>query len=210
MYIPSHNHETDLTVLHHLIQENPLATMVTLTPAGLEANHIPVILSKDEGDFGILRCHVARKNLIWQNFDPSLEVLAIFHGPAGYISPSWYPSKKKHGKVVPTWNYATVHAYGNITIKEDKDWLLGHLNALSDQNEAQFNNPWAVSDAPADYINKMIPAIVGIEINITRISGKWKMSQNKNKADAAGVINGTKSTNTELSNLVKVRTTVPK
>lgn len=190
MYLPSHFNESQMDVLHELIEARPLATLVTLTAAGLSANHIPLHLCRDAGEFGKLRGHVARANPVWRDCVTETEALAIFHGPEGYISPSWYPTKKQHGKVVPTWNYAVVHAYGTLQIIHDPAWIRGQIDALTAQNEAIFAAPWAVEDAPQEYIDQLAEAIVGIEMTITRLQGKWKVSQNQPAENKAGVIAG--------------------
>ena len=140
--------------------------------------------------FGTLRGHVARSNPIWRDLDSDIEVLAIFHGPDAYISPSWYATKQEAGKVVPTWNYTVVHAYGPLRIIDDASWVRSQLEALTAHNEAAFAEPWKVSDAPHDFTEKLIEAIVGIEMVITRLSGKWKVSQNQPPQNQASVIQG--------------------
>lgn len=189
MYCPKHFEELRLEVLHQLMRAHPLATLVTLSPDGLDANHIPLVLIENEGDFGTLRGHVARANPIGKTPQAG-EVLAIFQGPQAYISPSWYPSKAETGKVVPTWNYAVVHAHGPLRVIEDAAWLRSQLEAMTHHMESQLRHPWQVGDAPADYIEKMMAAIVGIEIPITRLVGKWKVSQNQPEANRAGVVRG--------------------
>jgi transcriptional regulator len=184
--------EARIEVLHALIQAHPLATLVTTTAQGLEANHIPLLIDPEAGPdrkFGTLRGHVARANPLWRAFNAETEVLAVFQGPQGYITPSWYPSKAQHGKVVPTWNYAVVHAHGPLKIVDDVEWLRGLVTRLTQRQESPREKPWQVTDAPADYIDTMLKAIVGIEIPLTRLQGKWKMSQNRLPQDHAGVIN---------------------
>jgi transcriptional regulator len=190
MYTPSHFEETRLDVLHALVQSHPLATLVTLTAQGLVANHIPLYLRQDASPWGTLVGHVARSNPVWQDFDAATSVLAIFQGPQTYISPGWYATKQEHGKVVPTWNYAVVHASGPLQVRDDAAWVRAQLNDLVGQQEAHFARPWAVDDAPRDYTDKLIQAIVGIEIPITHLSGKWKVSQNQPAANQAGVVQG--------------------
>ena len=150
MYVPRHFEESRIEVLHELMRARPLATLVTMSAAGINANHVPLHLSPDSGRFGCLRRHVARANPVWQDLVAEVEALAIFHGPQGYISPSWYPSKKQHGQVVPTWNYAVVHAYGTLRVIEDPAWLRSQLEALTARHEAASAEPWAVADAPQD------------------------------------------------------------
>jgi transcriptional regulator len=182
--------EERIEVLHALIKAHPLATLVVTTAQGLEANHIPLLIDPDPTPFGTLRGHVARANPVWRTFDAGVEALAVFQGPHGYITPSWYPSKVQTGKVVPTWNYAVVHALGPLKIYEDAAWLCGLVTRLTASHESQRDKPWHVTDAPADYIDTMLKAIVGIEIPVRRMQGKWKMSQNRLPRDREGVIEG--------------------
>jgi len=188
MYVPSHFEETRLEVLHGLMRAQPLATVVTLSADGINANHIPLHLAPDQGQFGALRGHVARSNPIWSDRVQDVEALAIFHGPDTYISPSWYPTKREHGKVVPTWNYAVVHAYGALRVIDDPVRLRSQLEELVSRHEAQSAAPWSITDAPPDFIGRMIESIVGFEIVISRLKGKWKVSQNQPAANRASVI----------------------
>lgn len=190
MYIPKHFDEPSVDILHALMRERPLATLVTLASGGLDANHVPLHLSADPAPFGTLRGHVARANPVWRDLVAGVEALAIFHGPEAYVTPSWYPTKAETGRAVPTWNYAVVHAGGTLRVIDDPAWLRGHLDALTAHNEAAFPEPWRVADAPADYIDAMIGALVGIEIVITRLEGKWKTSQNQPQRNRQGVIEG--------------------
>jgi len=190
MYIPAHFEQPDIEAMHGLIRTRPLATLVTLDSDGINANHIPLHFSEGPEPFGILRGHVARSNPIWRAPEPDTDVLAIFHGPDAYISPSWYATKQEAGKVVPTWNYTVVHAYGSLRIINDASWIRTQLEALTAHNEAAFSEPWAVSDAPAEFTEKLIEAIVGIEIVITRLTGKWKVSQNQPEKNQRSVIQG--------------------
>jgi transcriptional regulator len=190
MYTPKHFEEPRTEAIHELIRARPLSTLVTLTSAGLNANHIPLHLAATPAPFGTLRGHVARANRFWSDYAKDVEVLAIFHGPDSYITPSWYATKKETGKVVPTWNYAVVHAYGALRIIDDASWVRDQLEALTAHNEAGFAKPWAVSDAPHEYTEKLINNIVGFEIVITRLTGKWKVSQNQPEQNQAGVIEG--------------------
>lgn len=187
MYIPAHFAETRVDVLHELIGCHPLGTLIASTDSGLEANHIPFLLSDAPGPYGVLRCHVARANSIWKSLSEGQEVLVVFQGAGAYISPSLYEAKAKDGKVVPTWNYIAVHAYGTPRIVTDPAWLHGLVSDLTDKHEAVRETAWRVSDAPSDYIEKMLGAIVGIEIPITRLLGKWKVSQNRGSADRTSV-----------------------
>jgi len=190
MYIPRQFEEPRVDVMHALIRAQPLATLVTLSSGGLNANHIPLHLAESPAPFGTLQGHVARANPILSDLNSEIESLAVFHGPNAYITPSWYATKKETGKVVPTWNYAVVHAYGFLRIVDDAAWLRAQLEALTAHNEAQFAEPWTVSDAPDEYIEKLMTAIVGIEMVITKLSGKWKVSQNQPAQNQAGVVAG--------------------
>ncbi len=185
--------EARVEVLQALIKAHPLATLVTLNAQGLEANHIPLLIDPDPVPFGTLRGHVARANPMWRTFRADSEVLAVFQGPQAYITPSWYVSKAQHGKVVPTWNYAVVHAHGPLRIVEDAEWLRALVTRLTASQESPRDKPWHVTDAPGDYINTMLQAIVGIEIPVRRLQGKWKMSQNRLPQDREGVINALNS-----------------
>jgi len=149
-----------------------------------------LLLAPDEGSCGVLRGHVARANPIWQRSLLQHDVLAIFQGSEHYISPSWYPSKKEHGKVVPTWNYAAVHATGKLSVIDDPVWLRALLASLTQQHEEAMPQPWSIDDAPADYIDKMLAAVVGIEIEIVQLQGKWKVSQNQPAQNRQGVVEG--------------------
>ncbi|HWY62683.1 MAG TPA: FMN-binding negative transcriptional regulator [Rhizomicrobium sp.] len=182
MYIPPHFREEREDVLHDAIRRIGLATLVTQNSGGVEANHLPLLLED-----GVLRGHFARANPVWKSLKPGAEVLAIFLGPHAYVSPSWYPSKAQTGKAVPTWNYITVHVRGRLTLRDDPIWLRRHVGALSAAHEAARTAPWSVADAPADYIDGLLGAIVGFEISITRLEGKWKLSQNRSAADIEGV-----------------------
>ena len=171
MYIPKHFEEPDVEVMHALIRGCPLATIVTLGSEGLSANHIPLIVWPEPAPNGTLLGHVARANSLSKDFDQSRESVAIFHGPDAYISPNWYATKQETGKVVPTWNYAVVHAYGMLRIHDDPAWVRAQIEALTTQSEAAMPSPWAVADAPSEYIEKLVHAIVGIEIVVTRLLG---------------------------------------
>lgn len=199
MYTPSLFVEDRLEVLHSFIREHSFAIVVTCGPDGPEATHVPVVLHPDIGPKGTLRCHFARPNKHWQAIASSPGVLVIFSGPHHYITPSWYPSKQEHGKVVPTWNYVTVHARGRAKIFEEQQQLIEHVRALTEHNERWFERQWSVEDAPKDYVEAMSKGIVGIEISIDSIEGKCKLSQNRPKADQAGVIAGLRELNTPES-----------
>ena len=191
MYLPKHFEETRPEALHELIRAHPLGMLVTLNGAGLQANSVPFILDADPaGGPGILRAHVARANPLWRETRGDVEALVVFQGPQAYISPGWYASKAEHGKVVPTWNYVMVQARGTLRAVDDADWLRAFVTRLTTRHEAVQAQPWAVTDAPADYIDTMLRAIVGIEIPLTALTGKWKVSQNRPAADRAGVVAG--------------------
>jgi transcriptional regulator len=193
MYVPAHFEESKIEILHDLIIANPLAILVTMSSNGINANHIPLHLIKDKGRYGSLQGHVARANSVWSDIDKDVETLIIFQGPNSYISPSWYPTKQENGKVVPTWNYVTVHAYGKLRVVDDPVWVKSQLELLTNQQEASYDKPWTISDAPVEFTNKMISAVVGIEISISRIIGKWKVSQNQPEVNQTGVVEGLKS-----------------
>lgn len=193
MYVPAHFEESRIDVLHELIRAHPFSTLVTMSSNGINANHIPLHLIQESGKYGSLQGHVARANPMWSDLVNDVEALVIFQGPSSYITPSWYPTKQEHGKVVPTWNYIVVHAYGTLRVIDDPIWLRSQLESLTAQHEASFNKPWAVSDAPVEFTDRMIEAIVGIEILITKLTGKWKVSQNQPALNQAGVVKGLKS-----------------
>lgn len=190
MYLPSHFEETRVEVLHRLIREHSLGALVTLGSQGLNANHVPFEIEAAPAPFGTLKCHVARGNPVWRDFSKDTEALVVFQGAQAYISPGWYATKKETGKVVPTYNYLAVHAYGRMRVVEDRAWLRNLVERLTNRHEAAMPLPWKVSDAPADYIETMLGAIVGIEIPVTRLLGKWKASQNRPAADREGVVRG--------------------
>ena len=192
MYLPSHFEEKRPEVLHELLRTHPLGLLVTRDGAGeLQANTVPFLLDADPaGGPGILRAHVARANPLWREARSDVESLVVFQGPQAYVSPSFYPSKAEHGKVVPTWNYVMVQARGTLRAIDDPAWVHAFVTRLTERHESQRTAPWAVSDAPADYIATMLGAIVGIEIELTSLVGKWKVSQNRSAADRAGVVHG--------------------
>jgi len=187
VYVPEHFRETRIDVLQAFVTRHPLATLVALTSAGLTANHIPLQSHLAASAGGWLRGHIARANSLWRELQPDAQVLAVFTGADSYVSPNWYPSKREHGKVVPTWNYATVHVRGTIRFIEDTSWLREFVEGLTDSHERGTPKPWHVSDAPQDYIAGMLRAIVGFEIRISEVVGKFKGSQNRSAADRAAV-----------------------
>jgi len=187
MYVPAHFAESRVEVLHELIRSRPLGVLVTLGAEGLSANHVPFEIVPEPQPFGSLRCHVARANPVWRDFKPDYEALVIFTGPSTYVSPSWYPTKNQSGDVVPTYNYLVAHAYGAMTVTHDTEWLRGLVTRLTHRFEAGREAPWQVTDAPAAFIEKQLGAIVGIEIPISKLVGKWKVSQNRPPQDREGV-----------------------
>ena len=193
MVIPEPFEERELAVLHGLIEAHPLGTWVTAAVAPLEVNHIPFALDRHGGEFGTLVGHVARVNPVWKSASAT-ESVVVFQGPESYITPSWYPTKHEHGKAVPTWNYVVVHAYGVPRVIDDREWLRQHVSELTHRHEAGRAVPWHVSDAPSGYIDTLLGAIVGIEIPIARLVGKWKLSQNRALRDQLGVIAGLSET----------------
>jgi transcriptional regulator len=190
MFLPPVFREQRNEVIHDLMRAHPLATLVVNTAGGLCANHLPLVLHEELGERGILRGHVARPNPVWRDMENGHPALAIFHGPQAYVSPGWYPSKSDHGRVVPTWNYMVVHAHGLMSAIEDKDWLKAHLETLVARHETGRDPAWALNDAPENYIARQLNGIVGLELDIARIEGKWKVSQNRPKQDRLGVIEG--------------------
>ena len=190
MYLPRAFEETDQRVLHDFIRSHPLATFVTTDPSGLTANHFPMLIEEsDEGRF-LLRGHVARANPLWKSLEQSPRALVIFQDPGLYVTPSWYPSKQETGRVVPTWNYVAVHVTGNARAVDDPQWLHAFLTRLTDANEHARAAPWKITDAPEEHVERQLRAIVGIELAITQIAGKWKVSQNRTAKDAEGVVTG--------------------
>ena len=190
MYVPGHFEETNADVLHGLLREHPLGALVTQTPAGLDANHIPFVVHADPAPNGTLHGHVARANPVWRHGGSDPQVLVIFRGPEAFISPSWYPTKQETGRVVPTWNYVVVHAHGPLRAIDDRAWLRRHLEQLTTQQEGRRPAPWRITDAPPDYVEQLLGALVGIEIPIARLVGKWKLSQNRSDQDRHGVVAG--------------------
>ena len=190
MYVPRAFAVDDVPLLHQQMLATPLPVLVTHGSQGLIASHVPLLLNPDEGACGTLYGHLARANPHWKALAEGAEALVIFAGEQAYISPSFYPGKAEHGKAVPTWNYLAVHAYGTAEVFDDAERLLALVSRLSDKYEADRSAPWSVSDAPADYIESMLKAIVGFRLPITRLDGKRKLSQNRDAADQAGVRKG--------------------
>ena len=190
MYTPKDFRVDDLPTLHADMQRNNFATLVTLTSSGLVATHLPILLDTDHGPFGTITGHVSRANTQWQTTDPATEALLIFTGPDTYVTPNWYPAKRETHRVVPTWNYAAIHAYGTLEVFDDPTRLLDVVTRLTNRHETPRTQPWAVSDAPDDFVQGMLRGIVGIALRVTRLEGKVKMSQNRPAADHAGVVDG--------------------
>ncbi|MFA5676963.1 MAG: FMN-binding negative transcriptional regulator [Pseudomonas sp.] len=188
MYVPSHFKEDDVSKLQQYIRDYGFGLLVIADESGIEANHVPFYLSMEKDDsLGRLQCHLARSNPVWKRLHDGARVLAVFQGPNAYISPAWYETKEESGKVVPTWNYLAVHAEGRARVIEDSAWLKQHLHKLTDQHESGMNDPWSVADAPTDYIDRLVRAIVGVEIEIDSLTGKLKASQNQPERNRAGV-----------------------
>jgi transcriptional regulator len=190
MYTPKAFEVTDLAMLHAAMKQSELATLVTITTNGLVATHLPLLLDETRGEYGTLTGHVSRANVQWRETDPDAEALIIFLGLDSYVTPNWYPAKQETGSVVPTWNYAAIHAYGRITFIEDPEWLRTMVSDLTKKHEASFPAPWQVTDAPAVYIDSQLKAIVGFEFQIVRLEGKQKFNQNRSAEDRLGVIQG--------------------
>lgn len=191
MYVPRHFEATDPAILHALIRAHPLGALVVQSAEGLSASHLPFVLHPELGPHGTLRGHVARANPVWH--EPArgdTHALVIFQGPQGYVSPAWYATKRESGKVVPTWDYVVVHAHGPLRAIEDRAWLRQQIEQLTHAHEAGRAEPWRVADAPADYVERMLGAIVGLELPIARLVGKQKLSQNRPARDRQGVVDG--------------------
>jgi transcriptional regulator len=190
LYLPAHFNETRIDVLHALMRTHPLTALVTSGDSGLIANHVPVQTLDEPRPLGSIRGHIARANPLWREYRCDSRALAIFQGPQVYISPSLYASKAKTGEVVPTWDYAVVHASGTLRFIDDVEWLRSFVSGLTDAHESPRPQPWKIGDAPAAYIDKMLKLIVGFEFSIAALAGKWKVSQNRPEADRHGVIRG--------------------
>ena len=189
MYRPAAFRQDDLTALHAQIDSTGLALLTSNGPAGLQATHLPLLLEPEEGEFGTLYGHFARANPHWQDL-AGQEALAVFAGPDAYVHPGWYPGKAEHGQVVPTWNYIAVHAWGQVETFDDPERLRELLTRLTARHEAGRPRPWSLDDAPAEYLERMLRAIVGFALPIRRLEGQWKLSQNRQPADHAGVREG--------------------
>ncbi len=207
MYLPKIHEESRVEVLHQLIHSNPLGTWVVLGEGELVANPIPFFIDSSRGEFGTLMAHVSRANPVWGLPVSDVPSLVSFQGAQTYITPSWYPSKQEHGKAVPTWNYVVVQAQGVPRFIEDREWLQAHVELLTQQHETKQEVQWKVKDAPDDYIDRLLGAIVGVEIPIQKLTGKWKVSQNRPEVDKRGIINGLEDSGEEqslaMANLVR-------
>jgi transcriptional regulator len=190
MYTPKAFEVIDLPMLQAAMKQSELATLITTTTHGLVATHLPLLLDETRGEYGTLTGHVSRANAQWRESDPAAEALIIFLGLDTYVSPNWYPAKQETGRVVPTWNYAAIHAYGRVTFFEDTERLRTVVTELTKKHEAAFPAPWQVTDAPATYIDSQLKAIVGFECQIRRLEGKQKFNQNRSVEDRRGVIEG--------------------
>jgi transcriptional regulator len=190
VYVPAHFNEDRIGVLHDLMRATGLATLVSMTAEGLIASHAPMMIDPDPAPYGTLIGHLAKANPHARSADPGVQTLVIFQGPDGYITPSYYAAKKEHGKVVPTWNYTAIHAYGTLEVFDDPVGLLEIVTRLTNRFESPRAQPWAVSDAPGDFVQGMLNGIVGIRMPIVRLEGKVKMSQNRPAADQTGVVEG--------------------
>lgn len=191
MYVPTHFKEEDHQVLQQYIREYSFGTLIISDAEGIEANHVPFYLAVNEdSSLGRLQCHLARANPAWQRIQDGAQVLAVFQGPNAYISPSLYATKAETGLVVPTWNYLAVHVQGKTQVIQDPDWLKQHLRQLTDQHEVTMTEPWSVDDAPADFTDRLVKAVVGIEITIESLTGKLKTSQNQPQANRESVKSG--------------------
>jgi len=190
MYVPQAFREEDLTKLHAQIEQTPLAILVSQGANGLEASHLPLLLCPEQGERGTLHGHFARANPQWRSLAAGAEVLVIFPGPEAYVSPGYYPSKAEHGKAVPTWNYIAVHAYGRAEVYDEPQRLRQLLGRLSERHEQGRARPWSLEEAPAEYLEAMLRAVIGFALPIERLEGKWKLSQNRGAEDFAGVREG--------------------
>jgi transcriptional regulator len=206
MYLPEHFAEPRVEILHEVLRGAGLATLVTVGPAGLDASHLPLLLEPEPGPLGRLVGHVARANPQWSATPDGSGALAIVLGPDAYVTPSWYPSKGESGRVVPTWNYLAIHAHGAVRFFQERERLLDVVTRLTERQEQRRARPWRVSDAPPDYLDGMLRGIVGVELTITRLEGKWKASQNRTEADRRGVEEGLRRDGRqEMANLVRDR-----
>lgn len=218
MHVPNAFQQEDSAVLHELIAKYPLASLVTYSPTGIEVNHIPFFLTNsteqlhgNSNEKPTLQGHIAKANPLWQNVKDKSEVLLVFHGPNCYISPNYYPTKKEQDKAVPTWNYVAVHVKGLMSYRYDEAFKLEMLNNLTFQHEQSQEKPWSIKDAPEHYIQRMLPAIVGLEIEMLSFTGKWKVSQNQPEINKQGIVAGLSNEETSdalsMADLVKMHIT---
>ena len=204
MYTPKAFEVTDLALLQAAMQQSELATLVTNTSHGLVATHLPLMLDVTQGPYGTLTGHVSRANVQWRETDHEAEALVIFLGLDTYVTPNWYPAKQETGRVVPTWNYAAIHAYGRVTFFEDSERLRTVVTELTRKHESAFPAPWQVTDAPAVYLDSQLKAIVGFELPIARLEGKQKFNQNRSVEDRLGVMEGLRAQGkTEVAELMQ-------
>ncbi|WP_193075609.1 FMN-binding negative transcriptional regulator [Pseudomonas sp. FME51] len=188
MYVPNHFKEKDTEQLQQYIRDYGFGLLIVADGEGIEANHVPFhLVSGDDGSLGYLQCHLARSNPVWKRLQEGARVLVVFQGPDAYVSPAWYPTKAETGRVVPTWNYLAIHAEGNAQLVQDPAWLKQHLRQLTDQHESEREDPWSVDDAPSEFTDRLVQAIVGIEIKIEALTGKLKASQNQPEQNRVGV-----------------------
>lgn len=202
MYLRSLFEEKRREVLEALIADNPLGAVTTVRPHGIEVDHVPCQLYPQLGPYGTLKCHVARNNSLWQSLSTDRELLVVFQGPNAYISPSWSPGRERHSKVAPSWNYAVVHAYGFGRAVEDQEWLKAHFDDLAAAHETHRSNPWCLAEAPTDFVDQLLRHIVGIEVELTHMVGKWFVSQQRSPSDRAGVIEGLLQEQTDAARAV--------
>jgi len=204
LYLPAYFEESRTGALHELMRSHPLATLVTSGESTIFANHIPVETLSEPAPLGIIRGHIARANPLWRDYRADSEALAIFQGPQAYISPSFYPSKRENGEVVPTWDYAVVHARGPLQFVQDSVWLRALVSGLTRAHEAPRSEPWEVDDAPPPYIEKMLSKIVGFELPIVKLTGKFKLSQNHSAANRGGVVQGLQTGGTDAREIAQM------
>ena len=201
MYIPRSFAEPETAVLHAFIEAHSFATLVTASD-GLFASHLPLILRSGDGPLGTLEGHIARANPHRSRVPEQAPALVIFTGPQAHVTPTWYPSRQTDGRVVPTWNYVAVHAYGNVRFTDDTEFLRGHLGRLVARHEGARGSDWTIDDPPEEYVSQQLRAIVGVEIIIAQLEGKWKMSQNRSEADRDGVVDGLRHSGSEQDSAV--------
>ncbi len=192
MHIPKIFRQENVEELISVIEEYSFATLLTYSGGGMDATHLPVVLESVDEKL-ILKAHIAKANPLWKKVREGSDVLVIFNGPNCYVSPSHYPTKKQHGRAVPTWNYVVVHVRGTMSFVTDPDWIYDVIDVLTAKHEASSSSPWSMSDAPREYIQRMLPAIVGVEIEVKTLEGQWKLSQNQPNANQQGVIEGLSS-----------------